>query len=37
MRSGPIATSLISKPVGDNDRKPEYTMASIPPLNAYQI
>ena len=37
MRSGPISTSSISKPAGDNDRKPEYTMASIPQYNAYQI
>jgi hypothetical protein len=37
MRSDPISTSLISKPAGDNDRKPRYTMASIPQRNAYQI
>jgi DNA invertase Pin-like site-specific DNA recombinase len=32
-----LSTSLISKPAGDNDRKPEYTMARIPQHNAYQI
>jgi len=28
---------LITKPTGDSDRNPEYTMASIPQCDAYQI
>ena len=30
MRSSPSSTLFISNPAGDKDRKPEYTMASIP-------